>query len=58
VSIPGYVGPLTRFVDLLPQPLRDRAFRAMVPNQVTATRGSSVRSRYESQALTDTGEQS
>ena len=58
VSIPGYVGPLTRFVDLLPQPLRDLAFRAMVPNQVTATRGSSVRSRYESQALTDTGEQS
>jgi NADP-dependent 3-hydroxy acid dehydrogenase YdfG len=61
VTIPGYISPLTRVVALFPQRLRDFALRRMVPNQVAATHGSSVRSGYESQTLaesTDKGEQS
>lgn len=51
VTIPGYVGPLTRGVALLPQRIRDRILRHMVPDQIAATRGSRAR---ESQ--TDRGE--
>jgi NADP-dependent 3-hydroxy acid dehydrogenase YdfG len=61
VTIPGYIGPLTRIVALLPQRLRDFVLRHMVPNQIEATRGSSVRTGYESQSVaesTDKGEQS
>jgi hypothetical protein len=56
VTIPGYIGPLTRLVDLLPQRLRDVALRRMVPNQVAATQGSSVRSHYQAHALIDRGD--
>lgn len=57
VTIPGYVGPLSRVVDVLPQRARDLVLRRLVPNQVAATRGSSTRTSYESQLLspTDTG---
>ena len=34
VSVPGYVGPLNRGVDLLPQVMRDAATRRLVPNQL------------------------
>lgn len=57
VTIPGYVGPLTRVAGVLPQRIRDVVLRRMVPNQVAATQGSSVRSHYQSQALTDGGNQ-
>lgn len=56
VTIPRYVGPLTRIVGVLPQRLRDYTLRQMVPDQVAATHGSSARSRYESQALPDKGD--
>jgi NADP-dependent 3-hydroxy acid dehydrogenase YdfG len=51
VTIPRYVGPLRRIVDLLPQPARDRALRRMVPNQVATTHGSLARTRYQSRLL-------
>jgi NADP-dependent 3-hydroxy acid dehydrogenase YdfG len=54
VTIPRYAGPLSRFADLLPQLARDPVLRRLVPNQVAATRGSSVRTRYESQLLAPT----
>ncbi len=55
VTVPGYVGPLTRLAELLPQRLRDFTFRRLVPDQVAATRGSSVRADYE-RRLTDAGD--
>lgn len=55
VTVPSYVGPLTRFAGVLPQRLRDFAWRRMVPDQVAATRGSSVRSKYQ-QSLTESTE--
>ncbi|MDG3012571.1 SDR family oxidoreductase [Rhodococcus sp. D2-41] len=61
VTLPGYVGPLIRVVNLLPQVLRDPLVRRMVPDQVAAVSGSSVRTSYESQALSanhDRGAQS
>jgi len=46
VTIPGYISPLTRFVNILPGPLRDALFGALVPDQVkTASRES--RAGYE-----------
>ncbi|MGH3969087.1 MAG: SDR family oxidoreductase [Mycobacterium sp.] len=57
VTIPGYVGPLSRVAEVLPQRIRDVVLRRLVPNQVAATQGSSVRSRYQSQALEDGGNQ-
>lgn len=51
VTLPGYVGPLRRVVDLFPQRVRDLLIRRLVPNQVTATHGSSTRAGYESQIL-------
>lgn len=52
VSLPGYVGPLTRWVDVLPQPVRDLLLRAMVPNQVRSVSGASVRQGYEARNFT------
>ena len=54
VPLPGYVSLLARLVDLLPQAVRDAALRRLVPNQVTATRGSSERRQYESHTVTGT----
>ena len=34
VTVPGWVGPVQRFVNLLPQRLRDLVIRIMVPDQV------------------------
>lgn len=51
-TLPRYIGPLVRLAELLPQRLRDRTFRSMVPDQVDATRGASVRAGYE-RALTE-----
>lgn len=48
VVIPGYIGPLTRVVNLLPGRLREMVFRRFVPNQVRqVNRGA--RADYESQ---------
>lgn len=51
VTLPGYVGPLTRLAGLLPQRARDLLLRRLVPNQIAATRGSSTRARYQSRLL-------
>lgn len=51
VTVPGYVGPLSRIVEALPQRARDLVSRRLVPDQVAATHGSSTRARYESQLL-------
>ncbi|MGF3055186.1 SDR family oxidoreductase [Microbacterium sp. YY-01] len=47
VTLPGYVGPLTRLINILPLPVRDRLFAALVPDQVRDT-DRSARSDYES----------
>ena len=48
VVIPGYIGLLTRVVNLLPGRLREMVFRRVVPNQVRqVNRGA--RANYESQ---------
>jgi NADP-dependent 3-hydroxy acid dehydrogenase YdfG len=49
VTMPRYVGPLRRIAELLPQGPRDRVMRVLIPNQVTATHGSSARAGYDSQ---------
>lgn len=56
VTIPKYVGPLTRIVAVLPQRIRDQVLRRMVPDQTAATRGSSARAG-QYQALMDGGDQ-
>ncbi|MGB6244671.1 SDR family NAD(P)-dependent oxidoreductase, partial [Gordonia sp. (in: high G+C Gram-positive bacteria)] len=56
VSIPSYVSPLTRVAGVLPQFARDAVLRALVPDQVAAVQGSSVRSDYESQTFQATTE--
>ncbi|UNS99681.1 SDR family oxidoreductase [Streptomyces tubbatahanensis] len=55
VSLPGYVGPLSRWVEVFPQPVRDLLLRAMVPDQVRSVPGASVRQGYESRIFTGTG---
>lgn len=50
VTIPSYIGPLVRFIGILPQGVRDIVLRKMVPDQVAATRGSSERADYEFRA--------
>src|SRR5699024_9935612 len=35
ITIPRYIGPLNRVINLLPQPLRDPIFGKLVPNQLT-----------------------
>ncbi len=48
VTIPGYVGPIARIVNVLPVPVRDFVMRQLVPDQVkNADHGS--REKYESQ---------
>ncbi|MGW8654894.1 SDR family NAD(P)-dependent oxidoreductase, partial [Nocardia salmonicida] len=47
VTVPGYLGPLLRGVNVLPAFLRDRILLAMVPDQVAAVHDSSSRSDYE-----------
>lgn len=47
VSVPGYVGPLSRAVGLLPQAMRDAATRRLVPNQLRQSDPSS-RADYQS----------
>ncbi|RCG21210.1 SDR family NAD(P)-dependent oxidoreductase [Streptomyces diacarni] len=54
VSLPGYVGPLSRWVEVFPQPVRDLLLRAMVPDQVRSVPGASVRQGYESRIFTGT----
>ncbi|MFE3618064.1 SDR family NAD(P)-dependent oxidoreductase, partial [Streptomyces anulatus] len=48
VSLPAFVGPLTRLVEVLPQWGRDFMYRKMLPDQVAAVAGSSTRESYES----------
>ncbi|TDD86150.1 SDR family oxidoreductase [Saccharopolyspora karakumensis] len=55
VTVPGYVGPLTRWVNLLPQRARDLVLRRLVPDQVAAVPNKAIRARYEAQHVTDTG---
>lgn len=48
ITIPGYIGPLSRFINVLPEGLRDPLFRALVPNQVKQV-DSGARASYEAQ---------
>ncbi|MBQ0928273.1 SDR family oxidoreductase [Saccharopolyspora endophytica] len=54
VTVPGYVGPLTRWVNLLPQRARDLVLRRLVPDQVAAKPDEELRARYESRYVTAT----
>ncbi|GAA1869238.1 SDR family oxidoreductase [Brevibacterium marinum] len=45
VTVPGFIGPGVRVVSLLPTPIRDRIFAALVPNQLDAKKNQ--RSGYE-----------
>lgn len=48
VTVPGYIGPAARAINVLPGPLRDFVMRKLVPNQVSlADRGA--RAGYEAQ---------
>lgn len=51
VTVPGYVGPVNRLVNVLPSQLRDPILRGLVPNQVRAV-DRLARSDYERQFLT------
>lgn len=46
VTVPGWVGPVQRFVNLLPQRLRDLVIRIMVPEQVKLVKHE-LRQDYE-----------
>ncbi len=48
VTVPRYVGPLTRAVNVLPGFARDYLMGKLVPDQVSAVTGTSVRQDYES----------
>ncbi|NEA29115.1 SDR family oxidoreductase [Actinomadura bangladeshensis] len=52
VSVPGHIGPLADWADVLPQRARDLLFRLLVPDQVRAVSGTSARRAYESRNLT------
>jgi NADP-dependent 3-hydroxy acid dehydrogenase YdfG len=54
VPVPGYVGALARWVNVLPQAGRDLLLRLLVPDQVAATTGTTARTGYESRNLTVT----
>jgi hypothetical protein len=54
VTVPPYVGPLVRWVNVLPQAGRDFLLRKMVPNQITALTDRSVRQSYETHNVTAT----
>lgn len=45
VTVPGFIGPGVKVLSLLPTPLRDRIFAALVPNQLRAR--SAARRDYE-----------
>jgi NADP-dependent 3-hydroxy acid dehydrogenase YdfG len=47
VMIPSFIDPLGRWVNVLPESVRDRVLSRMVPDQVTST-DKSVRAGYES----------
>lgn len=47
VTLPGFIGPLNRFVNILPRPARDMMLRLMVPNQLQKT-NTAARKDYES----------
>lgn len=48
VTLPGFIGPLLRAINVLPQKMRDAVFRRLVPDQVKQVdRGA--RAGYESQ---------
>ena len=51
ITVPGFIGSATRWVSLLPQRLKDRAFVAMVPDQVAQVRAE-ARAGYETAAFT------
>ena len=54
VTVPPYVGPLVRWVNVLPQAGCDFLLRKMVPNQITALTDRSVRRSYETHNVTAT----
>ena len=45
VTVPGFIGPAVKVVNLLPTAIRDRLFKAMVPNQLRARKNQ--RQSYE-----------
>ncbi|MCF2570638.1 SDR family oxidoreductase [Brevibacterium sp. UCMA 11754] len=45
VTVPGFIGPAVKVVNLLPTAIRDRLFKAMVPNQLQARKNQ--RQSYE-----------
>lgn len=45
VTVPGFIGPGVKVVNLLPLPIRDRIFAALVPNQLEARKNQ--RQDYE-----------
>ncbi|WP_410873655.1 SDR family NAD(P)-dependent oxidoreductase [Nocardia sp. A7] len=53
VTLPAYVGPLTRLAEVLPQRARDFLYRAMLPDQVAAVAGTTARDTYEARLLSD-----
>ena len=50
ITVPGFIGSATRWVSLLPQRFKDRAFAAMVPDQVEQVR-EDARAGYETAAF-------
>lgn len=48
VTIPGYIGPLTRAINVLPERMREALFRRLVPDQVRQV-DREVRAKYEAQ---------
>lgn len=52
VTLPGYVGPLARWGNVLPQRGRDLLLRLAVPDQVAAVTDKAVREDYETRSLT------
>ena len=53
VAVPRLLGWAARLVNAMPDPVRFRLLRAIVPNQVTGAVDPSVRTTYETRALTD-----
>lgn len=50
VTVPGYVGPLQRALNVLPRHIRDAAYRRLVPDQVKQA-DPAARAGYEAQFL-------
>ncbi|WOC12826.1 SDR family oxidoreductase [Gordonia sp. MP11Mi] len=51
--VPAYVGPLVALAGVLPQPVRDRLMRVMVPDQVSTVEGSTTRADYQHRIADD-----